>query len=395
MSPPTFLRSSVPDTGTERRKNGTGLGALAAVECPVTGRRLRLRRAWPRDAGHLLLEYLDGDAGGAGATVAGQWFADGAHLEAVAGQTAAVAPAGAVATVDGAGIVLQWGGADRRLPGLARVLDGPGTTLVVHRPERRAVVRREAPAATTYLKMVRPGRLPAVVGSVEGLGTPAVVDHDPATGTIEHAALPGTSLHEMLDDPAFPEADVVAAFAATGAAVRRLHGAVPPVAARSHDAAAEAGVAARWAEHALVHRVLAPVEAERVRAQAAEVASLLRRHPAPGPGALIHRDLHDKQVLVTATGDVGILDLDTLARGDAALDVANLVVHLELRALQGHCGPGLARAAADAFFDGYRPDRGLRERLAAYAAASRLRLACVYAFRPRWSRLGGRLLGPV
>nr|MBA3329220.1 phosphotransferase [Solirubrobacterales bacterium] len=101
-------------------------------------------------------------------------------------------------------------------------------------------------------------------------------------------------------------------------------------------------------------------------------------------GALVtvHRDLHDKQLLVDDEGAVGILDFDTLATGEAALDLGNLVVHLELRALQGACTAGAARAAREALLDAYAPDEALLVRAGTYAQATRLRLACLYALRP-------------
>lgn len=77
-----------------------------------------------------------------------------------------------------------------------------------------------------------------------------------------------------------------------------------------------------------------------------------------------------------------MLDFDTLAAGEGALDLANLLVHLELRALQGHCTAARAAELAAAVLDGYEPDRTVRDRLAAYAAATRLRLCAVYRFRP-------------
>ena len=142
------------------RQNGVGGGlrALTEIECPTSGRILRLRRAWPRGPGHLLLEYRDGDS-----SVAGQWFADSDRLRAVAEQTARVSPEG-VRSCAGAGVLLQRRGADRRLPALTDALADGAATLVVHRPERRAVVRRTRSSATTYVKMVRPGRvLPGIV----------------------------------------------------------------------------------------------------------------------------------------------------------------------------------------------------------------------------------------
>ena len=65
-----------------------------------------------------------------------------------------------------AGLVLvQAHGCDRRLRALPRVLADEGTTLVVHRPERRAVVHRTTAEdrAGDYLRIVRPGRTAALV----------------------------------------------------------------------------------------------------------------------------------------------------------------------------------------------------------------------------------------
>ncbi|MBW3576005.1 MAG: hypothetical protein KY450_14430 [Actinobacteria bacterium] len=121
---------------------------------------LRLRRAWPRGPGHLLLEYVEPG----GDPVPGQWFADPARLAEVAAETVAGAGAGPgqVTAVAERGVLLQRGGADRRLAALGAVVDDETATLVVHRPERRAVVRRRRRSGTTYVKVWRPGRAPPV-----------------------------------------------------------------------------------------------------------------------------------------------------------------------------------------------------------------------------------------
>ena len=382
--------------------HGQRLARLEHLQCPVTGRALRLDRAWPRSVGHLLLEYFDDEAE---TTVAGQWFAEPGRLAEVAGKTAPPGATGAVATIDGAGVLLQRGGADRRLIALRPLLDDPAATLVVHRPERRAVVRVARPGATSYLKVVRPGRLaapvsgPLVVGCAR-LRTPRLLSHDIARGTMAYGELAGRSLHQLLGDRAVPEAEVVSSWQATGAAVRHLHAVAPPAGTGTHDAGAEAAVVGRWVDHALGHRALAPDLVQPVKRALASVEARLAAVRPPERLSLVHRDLHDKQVLVTDSSDggaarVGALDLDTVALGDPAVDVANLLVHLQLRVLQGHCTPGLAAAAGDAFLDGYRPGPAASRRLVAYAGATRLRLACVYAFRPRWSALAEPLLAPV
>src|SRR5699024_6771465 len=99
--------------------------------------------------------------------------------------------------------------------------------------------------------------------------------------------------------------------------------------------------------------------------------------------ALIHRDLHDKQILIS-NDRAGLLDFDLAAVGEPALDVANLLVHLELRAEQGLLAQDAAEALTAAFLDEYRPSDPVRAALPAYAAATRVRLAAVYRFRPPW-----------
>ncbi|MDP8987759.1 MAG: phosphotransferase, partial [Actinomycetota bacterium] len=170
-----------------------------------------------------------------------------------------------------------------------------------------------------------------------------------------------------------------------------LHGAPAPPSTSAHDVEAEAGVVARWVGHALDHRALPAGSRVRAGEELDRVRAMLAG-PRPGPAALVHRDLHDKQVLVAPAGDVGVLDLDTLAWGETALDVANLLVHLELRALQGGCPLSRAEVAAAAFLDGYRPAPAVTARLGAFAASTRLRLACVYAFRPTWAGVVSALL---
>ena len=372
-------------------QNGAGRAfeALTEIRCPTSGRTLHLHRAWPRSPEHLLLDYGDGSS-----SVAGQWFADPARLQAVAEQTGSVSPDAVSCDVD-VGVLLQRGGVDRRLPALAGIVADEVATLVVHRPERRAVVRRRGSGATTYVKMVRPGRALPGTTALPGLRVPVVLGAEPYRGTVEHAELAGRALHDILGDVGSTSgrADTVSrAFAAAGQAVRALHATTPPAGTPSHRPDEEVAVTSRWLDHALAHCVFDRSD----QTSAADALGKLRTDlgglAGPSTHTLVHRDLHDKQILVAGEDDAGLLDLDTLAVGDPALDVANLLAHLELRALQRHCPADVAAAAAEAFLTGYRPDGALRERLGAYTAATRLRLACVYAFRPRWQHLTAELV---
>jgi aminoglycoside phosphotransferase (APT) family kinase protein len=97
---------------------------------------------------------------------------------------------------------------------------------------------------------------------------------------------------------------------------------------------------------------------------------------------LLHRDYYDKQIFIEEDGRTGLLDFDLLATGEAALDVANALVHFELRALQGRYSTTDGARAKAAFIAAYRPTPVVAQRLQAYADATRLRLACVYSCRP-------------
>lgn len=355
--------------------------ALAEVDCSPRGRTLRLTRAWPRADDHLLVEYRDGES-----TVAGQWFADPLRLQAVARQTAAVAP-GLVTVVGDTGVVLQAQGADRRLTTLAATVGQSGVELVAHRPERRAVVRVSGGGDTTYRKLSRPGRLarPPDGRSVHGVRVPTVVAHEPDAGITELTELPGRTLYELLGDTTATDGEVFVAFRAAGKSLATLHAAEPGPHLPRHDAGAEWGVVERWVEQAQIHGALPPDASAPARSALERLRATLLGRDGGAPATLVHRDLHDKQMLVAGDEEVGVLDLDTLAVAEPALDVANLCVHLELRVLQRWCPPARAAAARAGLLDGYRPTPSVRDGLDAYAAATRLRLACVYAFRPHWS----------
>lgn len=136
------------------------------------GATLRLVRSWPRSPDHLLLVLATDD----GERVAAQWWRAPERAGAIASATP-----GSV-QVDGH-LLLHPSGADRRLVGLRPLLQDPLATLVVHRPERRAVVRL-AGSPPTWVKVVRPERMQDLTGragvSIAGVRTPTplAVDAD-------------------------------------------------------------------------------------------------------------------------------------------------------------------------------------------------------------------------
>ncbi len=359
----------------------TNLG-LAEITDQLSRLGFRLRRSWPRGPERLLLDLEPVGSATASEPVAGQWFAAPGR----AGPVAAATP-GATATGP---FVLHPGGADRRLPAVAGRLRRTGTRLIGHRPERRAVLRE---ADGSFTKFVRRERWPGLVATAKAaeslpLPTSRVLAADPVAGSVTTAPLPGRTLTDLLAAGSGTDA-----CHATGRALAALHrvdpGAIPnddpagvirtlpsrhdplrdlPI----HDLSAEVAVTETWQRHARDYR--APL---RFRPP-----PIPRRSPATEPIqlTLVHRDLHDGQVLIDDHGRAGLLDFDLLAIGDPALDLANLIAHLELRADQGLV-PDPAPLIA-AVLAGYDPTPALASRLPTYRALTRRRLAAVYAFRP-------------
>lgn len=359
------------------------------AEVAASGRTVL--RAWPRAVDHLLLEL-----GPADAPVPAQWFGS----PAVAATEEARLPGAVRASQVGAGsrLLLHPDGVDRRLPGLAATLAVPGMELISHRPGRRAVLRGPADqfGVITYTKVVRPSRVGGLAerthqAAALDLRTPAVLDVDPVVGSVTTGAVPGTGLADLL---ATDDAD--RACRATGAELARLHRQPIPgridqsaridqpgrTARRAglpiHDLQAEFDVMDRWLSWADQFEAPAPFDG-----RLDEPYDTLRSQSFDGMAgdvrpALLHRDIHDGQVLVD--GDrVGVIDFDLMAVGDPALDLGNLLAHLELRELQGVLPD--ARPLVRAVLEGYRPDAAMRERLVLYRAVARKRLGALYAFR--------------
>ena len=332
--------------------------ALGAVREVAAGAGLRVRRAWPRSEGHLLL-----DLAGADGSVAGQWFE-------ATDQAAEVAAATCGARLLGNGresarLVLQPAGADRKLKGLAGLLTRPSVQLVSHRPERRAVVQRSG-KSPGYLKLVPQGRLAKLATQTEQaaqlpMRTARVLEVDETLSAVVTAALPGRPLRGWLTGP-----DAAEACRQVGRTLAVLHS-LEPVGLAWHGAAEERAITERWEGWA--------------RRWGVGSASLLEDWPAPRlptRPVLVHRDFHDGQVLLDESYVVGLIDFDLMAAGDPAVDVANFLCHLELREQQG--GAAAAPLVA-AFLDGYRPSQAVQHALPFYLATSRRRLTAVYAFR--------------
>ena len=349
---------------------------------------LRLRKAQPRGPGRLSMELDAAD----GSLCAGQWHSDATQTHRVAARVRDRFGSDSVAVLGGGAVLVQHAGADRRLLALRRLLAGDGAVLVAHRPERRAVVRL---GESRYVKVVRPGRTTDIVASLrlvrpDNLRIPEVVDADDDGGLVTITAVPGRTLLEALSDPATDSDQLAADVKQVGKALRHLHAHTAELSRAVHDVVAEVAAAQNWLEAASGHRLLDP------EAWQPLVDRVAARLPPPPPRlALVHRDLHDKQIVLAAHRPVGLLDLDLAAYGDPALDLANLLAHLDLRFRQGRCSQRRATLCAEALLEGYSPDPALVRRLAPYLAITRLRLAGVYSFRPAPAGLVAGLIRDV
>lgn len=336
---------------------------------------LGLHKAQPRGPARLTME-LDGPDG---RVCAGQWHADPAETARVAALVRSRFGDGAVDVLRDGRLLVQHDGADRRLPMVSRLLRREGASLVAHRPERRAVVRL---GRDRYAKVVRPTTTsqvatPLLVLRIDEVRLPRVVSVDDRRGVVTTSSVSGRTVLALTGDVAVPDRDIAADVARIGAAVSRMHRCAGMADCLPHDAAAEVAAARRWLVAAADYGLL------RVEDWRPLLDAVVTRLPDPPErSSLLHRDLHDKQVLLAPGEDVGLLDLDLATRGDPAVDLANLLAHLDLRVRQGLCAENRGARCAEALLDGYAPDAGVLRRLEPYVALTRLRLAGVYAFRP-------------
>lgn len=384
-------------------------------------------RAWPKSETHVLLELRDSTGG----TVAGQWFAHSHAL--AAAEDATPAPAFVAGNV-----LIQPDGADAKLRALPEVLRYPpsqspwadpsptslphasppraslgegeirriarpvGHQLVSHRPSRRAVVRHVGAdgAALGYTKVVRASRAAEIARrgqlATELLNgaalTPRLLEtSDVEKGILRWSVVAGDTLADLGTHPTWTPERGLDAWRAAGEAVARLHSADPMAVDATHGPSDELRAIENWLQPAIA---LGLLERGLVDTAMSRVSELLLNGPTSALGVL-HRDLHDKQILLDESGRIGLIDVDTLAVGERALDVANLLVHLDLRELQGNLTPEVAASSRESFLSAVGAASVPSARIEAYAAATRLRLAGVYAFRPRWRDVAAELLRQV
>jgi hypothetical protein len=284
---------------------------------------------------------------------------------------------------------------DPQLPALRRA--AAHGRIIVHRAHKRAVVR----AADRYIKVYRPGHadIPAdrsrrTIALLAGSGftAPKILCAGPET--VVFSQVPGRCLLELDQDPGLSDVSFTriwahwsrawAALLAGGPAATELLAGLPV-----HGAQEEAENLRRWVGHWLRHSAGIPAAqpmhaALQSRAEAVAGALLAGE---PDPFGWAHGDLHDKQIIALAGSPPGLVDFDEAARAEPALDLANLDVHLQIRLRQQLLTPGRYEAAHAQVQSAVEALGISGARFEAYAAAHRLRLGCLNAFRPCWAEL--------
>ena len=257
---------------------------------------------------------------------------------------------------------------DPALPALSTQLTG---ALVVHRASRRAVVME----ASRVRKIVRPHKAASLVRAhttaasvlrVTGLRTPRILGN--GDDVVDLELLPGRSLDELGDDglPGWQRLRESWSRLDDGEADLPLHG-----------TRQEAEVLQRWLASAQRYGVIDQQDV--LHEQVVDTCLSLRE--GSGVHVITHRDLHDGQLLWDGT-DLSLLDLDTAAMAEAALDLGNLWAHADLMAVRGRLGPETHARVRGLLDDLARTLPMTAQRLETYYRSSALRLVFVHAFRP-------------
>lgn len=293
---------------------------------------------------------------------------------------------------------------DPWLPALAK--EAPKGEVVAHRAHKRAVVH----AGSRYIKVFRPGPAETAARSHTLATAPLTTGCIRAPLLLERrrsvvvfSSLPGRSYYELgHDHTAVTDASFASmwrewalAWLKTGEVANSADFRSSVEGLPLHPPEAEVVNLRRWADLWLLQSEGVPEAAAARAGLAAQaeraITGLLATRPDPFGWA--HGDLHDKQLLgPDGDGTPGLLDFDEACQAEPALDLANLGVHLELRLCQKLLTMRRYAIAHGEIMAVAKQVRVTPQRFAAYCACTRLRMACLYSFRPPWGARATRYL---
>ncbi|MDO5061468.1 MAG: phosphotransferase [Actinomycetaceae bacterium] len=262
-------------------------------------------------------------------------------------------------------VTLLPAGTDIKLTALETELAAnPQASLAVHRWGKRAVLIDE----NTVTKITRPGKTP-LPPNLPSLPTAAITAANPAAGITKFVKLPGRTLHDLAEGAGPGWMQFIKQLEILPTLTTGLNETKP------FTAADEQQHLETWLKHVENYGTLTHLEnVHALRQTVQKVQTLLTNQPQKLVAT--HRDLHDKQVLWDGK-TAYLLDLDTFCLAPAGLDLGNLTAHLELREIQRKISPEFKN-----FLIGQLSQLPDYELHPIYKAASQLRLACVYSFRP-------------
>jgi len=271
-----------------------------------------------------------------------------------------------------------------------------------YRLERRCVLRytlkiggdRGSEKRQVVVKVGRPSHVAKVLeisrrlsdsgfadNSSDCLTVPRIFAVDQESGAIFMEAVPGKSLHSLIDNPDFHDYCHSA-----GAILAKFH--------------------SMTLEHLHPYSVSDEIENLREIVDfAIEIfpvsgdifSAAIDRLTAHGPdrnypSTCVHRDFYDKQILFSPKR-ITLLDCENAAISDPALDLGNFEAHLALRELQSPDSSSIINKGLSKFENCYCiADKGFKVRAGWWRAASLIRLAALYSFRPRWRSVTAGLL---
>lgn len=288
------------------------------------------------------------------------------------------------------GLLLRKPGSDIKLPGL-RLLHDPAFAAAVlqecglkgpfridlsaHRLGRRAVLRISHASGVAFARLRSPTSKAARAAAMghrilwqaltadPRIRLPRPLTENADLGLFLYAALPGRPLR-LQGVGGFADID------ATAQALQSLQ--LTTTDAPLWSIEDEIALLNRW--HARVERCF-PDFAAALSWQVQKTCGDLADLPMCAP-VTCHRDLHEGQILLYR-GRTGLLDFDTLSRGDPAQDIGNLQAHIDLEALRKNRSLAAYATALERLFRNIPMSR-----TAVWRRAARLRLAMIWCFSP-------------